>query len=132
MREPWETHGIEVAPDRHMTTRDLIDSWQGHIERMVNEAGRDEDEMTWGLDDYVAALCIRDFLQMAMAELDPEDSKEVTRLVRPSDNLLIDFTDVDSHQTVRKLSDIGERVGWWWSRSPSRGLAAKEMQARIE
>jgi hypothetical protein len=115
--------GTEVVTEsgRATTVIELLNAWAAHLSRLYREATREGLAPTdsWGLQDYVAALFLRDQLENSLSDLAVESSE--LPLVTVCDELFRSFT-VGNVQPA--LSDIQGGLPdepWWWRRTPARG-----------
>lgn len=109
-----------------MSLSEVINGWERHLARLMEESTRATDRDTWGAHDYFAALHLRDY-----AESGVRRGGEIERLARdrlvPIDANFITFTEEDERGLVRRFADEPENGFWWWGRIPLAGLARTEL-----
>lgn len=126
----WKLRRVSVSQDRSITVENLLIGWQQHIRRLHREATGVAATDAWGMDDYVAALCLRDFLASAEDDLGPAHARELAEAVRGADHLLLSFTVADPDRVVQRASGIDAGSGWWWARMPASGPVVEDMRSR--
>ena len=95
MNEPWKDHGVEAAPGRTLTVRELAAGWASHVSRFVEELDAAEMRDYWGVEDFVAALCLRDFLAQAMSDLPVDERSALASALSPADTAFRSLTAPD-------------------------------------
>ncbi|MEV8610006.1 hypothetical protein AB0383_19110 [Amycolatopsis sp. NPDC051373] len=82
----------------------------------------------WTENDLAAALFMRDFVEDALAGLEPELADRVRPGVTAADDLFRSFTVEDPGDRMAKVAhiDLAGR-GWWWFRVPASGPIAQDL-----
>ncbi|WP_306960418.1 hypothetical protein [Arthrobacter bambusae] len=129
MTEEWEEYPIELSPHRQATVRSMIEAWSAHIARFIAEMDVDIDVAYdwWGVDDFIAALCLRDFISGARAALSPADLPDFDAAILPADEEFMRITVADPDRSMARIGGFETREGWWWGRVPREGPIAAEL-----
>lgn len=126
---------FEIAPEKSIPVRDLLDSWAAHVERLDNEKSWSlaESPSAWGAFDYHAALILRDSVEDCMETIEKRYLDVMQSDITPVDNKFLAFTRVDEKGDFKKFlarCDIepSRSTGWWWQRIPKSGPALEEIR----
>ncbi|MEV6900402.1 hypothetical protein [Amycolatopsis sp. NPDC051372] len=114
--------------DDHDALR-LAKAWFLHVEKLDSDrALPPTDHTVWTEHDLAAALFMRDFVEDALAGLEPELADRVRPGVTAADDLFRSFTVEDPGDRMAKVAhiDLAGR-GWWWFRVPASGLIAQDL-----
>lgn len=114
---------IDLGHGRRSTLLELIEAWAAHVLRLhsdVLEPSPDGD--AWGIDDFVAALFLRDQTERGLqASGTPRPA-----LLEATDRLFLSFTTMDGRGLVPKVEPAATLTEWWWLRIPNSGPVADE------
>jgi hypothetical protein len=119
---------VEASHGKTISLGELIDGWEAHIARLHRESNVPASEPTfWGFHDYVAALYLRDLLELAVKRLSADDAMVVNGLLTPTDQLLRSFTEVDPERRVLRILGESGSHAWWWELLPKSGPVLSEV-----
>jgi hypothetical protein len=116
---------VDIGHGRSLSLYDLILGWAVHVRRLLNELGEnlEGNPNIWNEHDYVAALGIRDFVEMGIGVLDSDLGKVARELVSRVDSEYVSFTQGGYRDPLERVAGLGlARNEWWWDRAPRQGF----------
>jgi hypothetical protein len=121
---------LKVTASREISVLELLEGWKSHVIRLSAQATAIpiRDAVSWGVDDLIAALHIRDYIQDAVELLTPQSRREVDRWIVRIDNEYRRFTEPDSTSLLSAWIHEPVKGSWWWSRIPTTGPIAQELR----
>lgn len=121
---------VRVSRDRTLTMQDLVDGWQRHVTRLMEEMRVLVGEETWGAHDYFAALSLRDHIESGRSGLSNEEDALIHASVAGSDELLRSITEEDLDGLLIRYGEpeVSLSTRWWWNRVPTEGLVREELE----
>lgn len=114
------------------TERDAVDlaiSWNKNVKKIDTDRELPQtDRSVWTEHDFVGTLFLRDHLERALNELQPDLRDKVERYVLDTDDRFRSFTIDDSGQRTAKIAEINPAgKSWWWFRVPNSGPIAQDL-----
>lgn len=123
---------VKNLGDRSMSVLDLIAAWSNQVTRIRSELYKHlSDACTWGGEDLIGALYMRDFVEESLVGL-PESARGAAEAaVAFADARFLAFTEDDLSGDVLDFADENEiHRGWWWHRVPVRGPVREDLLGR--
>jgi hypothetical protein len=122
---------VQVSSQRMLDLANLLQAWKGHVEKIEGDLSLPEsDRSLWGAHDFIAALYIRDFLQVGISGLKRVGHEKFDRIVGEIDERFCSYTEVDEIGLAERVDGRSDpNRGWWWRRIPDRGPIRNELSA---
>jgi hypothetical protein len=108
---------------------DLLGAWQAHVIKLEDDIPLPSSErLAWGAYDLIAALTLRDFVEVGMSSLQASIGRRFREVLREIDDQFISYTEKDKLNRLAVLDGRPiEDCGWWWGRIPKAGPAREEV-----
>ncbi|MDR2983840.1 MAG: hypothetical protein LBV34_03275 [Nocardiopsaceae bacterium] len=122
---------VQLSSQRMLDLANPLQAWKGHVEKIEGDLSLPEsDRSLWGAHDFIAALYIRDFLQVGISGLKRVGHEKFDRIVEEIDERFRSYTEADEIGLAERADGrSGPNRGWWWRRIPDRGLIRIELSA---
>ena len=108
---------VNVGHGREFPLIELMDGWAGHVGRLWKEAHEDAPEDAWDINDFVAALYLRTYVERGLAQ----EELVTPALLGATDELFRIFTKPDARHILAEVEPSSPLDGWWWRRIPRIG-----------
>ena len=122
---------VSVSPSRTLSAIDLLNGWKTHIARLTVESASIsiQESLTWGADDLVAALHLRDLTEQAAERLSSQTQIEFRHRIDNIDDDFRKFTESDQMDLLSGWIHEPVSKSWWWHRIPRFGPIIDELRS---
>ncbi|GAB3700384.1 hypothetical protein [Nocardiopsis oceani] len=135
---PEELNRLERIPVRVPTGHEfellgLLGAWYLHVRKLAADLPLpDTDPTAWGIQDVIAALFLRDFVERGLDELGTERTAGVDAAVADVDERFRALTEEDGDGRLALADpDAAGHADWWWRRIPVSGPARRELDTIV-